>query len=273
MTAVFVTGSAVVAILYSFWQGQKIRPYLWALLAVGVLGLIYILSCPGNSIRFAKEAATGYPEFPDLPFGIKLRDGFLTASYLMVRKGNYLFLFLGLLMTLGFVFTGRGYKTRHNRTAGMISAVFTVLLMISGVLRPMMAKIIPVFSGDDYIDKLFVSKAVSPWAEAGIFLMVWILLFGLLIFACETMEKAVPAVYMLLFGLGAKTVMGFSPMVFASGNRTGLFLLIGVITATVLVYEAAEEKLPDWVRVCGLGIYSLFGMYVMTMQIVALCLA
>ena len=56
MTAVFVTGSAAVAILYSFWQGQKIRPYLWALLAVGVLGLIYILSCPGNSIRFAKEA-------------------------------------------------------------------------------------------------------------------------------------------------------------------------------------------------------------------------
>lgn len=273
MTAVFVTGSAAVAILYSFWQGQKIRPYLWALLAVGVLGLIYILSCPGNSIRFAKEAATWYPEFPDLPFGIKLRDGFLTASYLMVRKGNYLFLFLGLLMTLGFLFTGRGYKTHHNRTAGMVSAVFTVPLMISGVLRPMMAKIIPVFSGDDYIDKLFVSKAVSPWAEAGIFLLVWILLFGLLIFACETMEKAVPAVYMLLFGLGAKTVMGFSPTVFASGNRTGLFLLIGVITATVLVYEAAEEKLPDWVRVCGLGIYSLFGMYVMTMQIVALCLA
>ena len=67
--------------------------------------------------------------------------------------------------------------------------------------------------------------------------------------------------------------MGFSPMVFASGNRTGLFLLIGVITATVLVYEAAEEKLPDWVRVCGLGIYSLFGMYVMTMQIAALWLA
>ena len=155
----------------------------------------------------------------------------------------------------------------------MVSAVFTVLLMISGVLRPMMTKFIPVFSGDDYIDKLFVSKAVSPWAEAGIFLLVWILLFGLLIFACETMEKAVPAVYMLLFGLGAKTVMGFSPTVFASGNRTGLFLLIGVITATVLVYEAAEEKLPDWVRVCGLGIYSLFGMYVMTMQIVALCLA
>lgn len=155
----------------------------------------------------------------------------------------------------------------------MVSAVFTVLLMISGVLRPMMTKFIPVFSGDDYIDKLFVSKAVSPWAEAGIFLMVWILLFVLLIFACETMEKAVPAVYMLLFGLGAKTVMGFSPTVFASGNRTGLFLLIGVITATVLVYEAAEEKLPDWVRVCGLGIYSLFGMYVMTMQIVALCLA
>ena len=155
----------------------------------------------------------------------------------------------------------------------MVSAVFTVLLMISGVLRPMMTKFIPVFSGDDYIDKLFVSKAVSPWAEAGIFLMVWILLFVLLIFACETMEKAVPAVYMLLFGLGAKTVMGFSPTVFASGNRTGLFLLIGVITATVLVYEAAEEKLPDWVRVCGLGIYSLFGMYVMTMQIVALWLA
>ena len=91
--------------------------------------------------------------------------------------------------------------------------------------------------------------------------------------AYQTMEKAVPAVYMLLFGLGAKTVMGFSPTVFASGNRTGLFLLIGVITATVLVYEAAEEKLPDWVRVCGLGIYSLFGMYVMTMQIVALWLA
>ena len=155
----------------------------------------------------------------------------------------------------------------------MVSAVFTVLLMISGVLRPMMTKFIPVFSGDDYIDKLFVSKAVSPWAEAGIFLMVWLLLFVLLIFACETMEKAVPAVYMLLFGLCAKTVMGFSPTVFASGNRTGLFLLIGVITATVLVYEAAEEKLPDWVRVCGLGIYSLFGMYVMTMQIVALCLA
>ena len=155
----------------------------------------------------------------------------------------------------------------------MVSAVFTVLLMISGVLRPMMTKFIPVFSGDDYIDKLFVSKAVSPWAEAGIFLMVWILLFVLLIFACETMEKAVPAVYMLLFGLCAKTVMGFSPTVFASGNRTGLFLLIGVITATVLVYEAAEEKLPDWVRVCGLGIYSLFGMYVMTMQIVALWLA
>ena len=155
----------------------------------------------------------------------------------------------------------------------MVSAVFTVLLMISGVLRPMMAKFIPVFSGDDYIDKLFVSKAVSPWAEAGIFLMVWILFFVLLIFACETMEKAVPAVYMLLFGLGAKTVMGFSPTVFASGNRTGLFLLIGVITATVLVYEAAEEKLPDWVRVCGLGIYSLFGMYVMTMQIIALWLA
>ena len=273
MTAVFVTGSATVAILYSFWQGQKIRPYLWALLAVGICGLIYILSCPGNSIRFAKEAATWYPEFPDLPFGMKLRDGFLTASYLMVRKGNYLFVFLGLLMTLGLVFKGRGYQLHNKAAAGVSAAVFTALLLVNGVLRPMIAKFISVFSGDDYIDKLFVSKAVSPWAEAGIFLIVWVLLFILLILACETMEKAIPAAYMLLFGLGAKTIMGFSPTVFASGNRTGLFLLIGVITATVLVYEAAEEKLPEWIRICGLGIYSLFGMYVMTMQIVALWMA
>ena len=268
MTAVFVTGSAAVAILYSFWQGQKVRPYLWALLAVGAFGLIYILSCPGNSIRFAQEAANGYPEFKDLSFGIKLRNGFLSASYLLVRKGNYIVLFLGLLMTIGFLFTGRGYRQHANKTAGILSAVLTVFLMMAGALRPTIAKIIPALNCDDYIDELFVNQTVSPWVEAGIFLIVWILLFALLVLVCETIEKMIPMVYMMLFGLGARMIMGFSPTV--SGTRTGLFLLIGVIIATVLVYEAAEEKLPDWVRVCGLGIYSLFGMYVMAMQIAVL---
>lgn len=57
MTAVFVTGSAAVAILYSFWQGQKIRPYLWALLAVGICGLIYILSCPGQFYQICQRGS------------------------------------------------------------------------------------------------------------------------------------------------------------------------------------------------------------------------
>ncbi|MCI8888270.1 MAG: hypothetical protein HFG70_09330 [Hungatella sp.] len=281
LTAVFIAGSGAVVIAFTIWKRKKVSPYLWYMWLLGAAGLVYIMTCPGNQVRTAREIVTWYPEFVNLTFCEKLENGFLSASYSLIRKGNYLYVFLTMLMAIlaasDFV-TGEGGMGgfvralwKHIRYKKLQTWVFGVILSVTvtalGCLRPMTARLIPALSSEDYVESLL---ADGPFGgEAAVFAGLWVILFVVLYQAAGDRQRFFRAGYMMLFGLSSKTVMGFSPTVYASGNRTCFFMLMSTIAVTAIMMDRAAERLPDRITKWGSRLYGLAGIYVIGCQVAA----
>lgn len=264
LTAVLITGTAITAVLLCIRQKCRIAPYLWAETVIGVLGLFYILTCPGNQIRVIRETESYYPEFPQLGFGDKLQNGFTAACYGMVRKGNYLYIFLCIMMTF-LVIAGT-----RKMIKWIPALLLTGLLTSLGTLRPQLARILPILEHGGDIRKLFTPPGITRETETVLFIIIWLLLFGVLYQACANWRQFCPAAYMLLFGLASKTVMGFSPTVFASGNRTCFFLLTSIIIVSAIIADISVKRLPHKAVIWGAGVYLAAGIYVLGSQILML---
>lgn len=262
LTAVLVTGTAVTAIVLCIWQKRRIVPCLWAEAAIGALGLIYILTCPGNRLRVIREAEVYYPEFPQLDFWDKLQNGFNIACYSMLRKGNYLYILLGVMMTV-LVIAGT-----RKMIKWIPALLLTAFLTCLGTLRPRLARVLPILEPDESTSKLFTDPGITAGAETLLFLILLLLLFGVLYQACADWRQFAPAAYMLLFGLASKTVMGFSPTVLASGSRTCFFLLMSIIIVTAIAADISVRKLSRKAVICEAGVYLALGIYIFGGQMV-----
>ncbi len=220
---------------------KKCSAYMIVQLMLCILSLVYILACPGNGDREAAEATKWYPEFLSLTLPEKIRLGFL-AGFKDLFLMQYLPVFAFALVLCMLV-----WKKRRQAVARLVALIPPIGVCAMFALRPFAEPECPALYDLFYLNNWFDAGAAMPLlmgmivTAAALFASVW-LLYG----------KGGKAFFMagiLVLGFASKAAVCLSPTVWASGQRTALFMVVAFIAATVLLLNEWDFKNRKWTRI------------------------
>ncbi len=225
--------------LKDFLDRSDVQNLCMVIMVIALLSVLFHLSCPGNAERYAQEVTTWYPEYATFGFAKKLELGLLTTLPFYVTGTYQQMIFpvlTGLLMLRGFS------EKRALPVRLMATLTFVGSLLVGFPLRylvgegliwhhsqyyDLLANIYP--SGHEYC--LYAPRQVGLEVALYLLLILWMLAEIILILGRT--GEAVAVVISFGGALAAHLIMGFSPTVYLSGSRAGLFttailLMIGI---------------------------------------------
>lgn len=216
---------------------------VWISLVVSAAEMLFILRCPGNAARNLDEIATRMPGFVSYGFLDKLGLGFMDTMHHLAASANLMFLCYAVLLA-ALVFA----KTEH--VGCRLAAVFPAVLNIALVGFYATLKI--------YFPKFFKLMKKSRPIDGGNYHMaanyvpvfLYLLLIGCVILSliavCRTYFELFGQMILLATAFATRVVMGFTPTIYVSQERTFLYLymMLGISGTFLLTGHAGilEEK-------------------------------
>lgn len=244
------------AIVYFAMEKKPLRLYGTAIVGfvIAAAEFIFIMTCPGNGARKSQEIVNWMPNFASYHLLDKVSMGFADTMHHMLTSGNFLFLcYGGLLMLLVFA------KTREikYRIAALVPVAVNVLL--AGFWSTIEQQF-PTFA--KAMEKnAFITGSNYHIGTNYIPLVVYLLVIGSLVYAliavCDTYLELFGQWILLGVGLATRVIMGFTPTIYVSQERTFLYMymLMGM-SAVCLVNSNWEvlqkkEKVQDVMKLAG----------------------
>ncbi len=209
---------------------------------VAAASILFVLTCPGDAIRMEVEARTWLPEYEGWTFWEKLLRGILhAADYYFYTTGINFFAF-ALVFTLGLALSlrpVRNWKKALSLGTGLwlCLAVGIILLQRLGVLERDV-----LFPWEEYGVNM-LARGVDA-ARAASALLLLLLLFYELFWLFGNSASFWTASMLLAAGFGSAAVLGFSPTVYASGNR--VFSIFIYATIALICYIVNKEFADGW---------------------------
>lgn len=197
-----------------------------------ILSLIFILTCPGNEARDISEAATWFPEFAHLLFIQKFLMGYSSSLAKFVFEPNAVFMIAGILI---FILVCFKEKNKYKRVIGSIPIVCSIVFGIFGFV---LAKFAPsIYTPANSMTQYGITKIIPL-----IILTISGLSFIFSIYICfKGRFKGLLCIYILLLGFASRIAMGFSPTIWASNDRTFIYMYFSVIICSLILYQEIYE--------------------------------
>lgn len=224
------------AICYMLVKKLPLNKYILIQLGICILTLFYIIMCPGNKMRVQEEVALWYPQFSTFGFAKKVELGITaTLKTLFLQKNIWIILFLILLCTAIWL------KYEDKRIKGIAMLPLLGVLLVDQLCE---------FRGDrkwpaNIIGVEGMSRGEGPelllniaTCGALVLLCALILICIYLLFGKDISTIVVGGIFLL--GLMTKSMMGFSPTVWASGDRTKCFMIFALISGCAWIVEKWE---------------------------------
>ena len=240
LAAVVVGASTVVAVVCIVRSRQVLVPALFAV--VGAAEMAVALVCPGNAARSAANAAYWLPEFTDFSTAHKIYLGFADTMGRYLFRGNALFVILAVMIVL-LVFV---------RTTSVIARVVSVVPLAAvayGNLATLAATKWP---------SLATRLLLNPDLQAGE-KSIWVLLIEVTVIVCLVVSIVViygASLDLLLNfviaagGLGSRVIMGFSPSLFASSDRTFIYMDFAIVMLVLYGVMTHADEIAPKTRKC-----------------------
>lgn len=223
-----------------FYFIKKNNIYIWIQTGLSFLSLLFILMSPGNKVRYESEVPTWFPDFEQLSFFRKLEIGFSSTLYHFIMTPN---VFFGLFCAMIFVFVLIKYKDRMHRSIAfiplLISLVFGVFGSVTGEIFPGIGNAITSLT-DHGTGILFTS--IKSWGPDFILSLVCVTLIYSLISIFESKVTGIFAAFIMLVGFCSRIIIGFTPTVWGSGERTFLFMYFSIIIVMILLYNQISKS-------------------------------
>ena len=210
---------------------------------ISILGLLFILTCPGNKERNTREILTWYPAYETYGLASKIQLAITSMMKFLIIDGKIVYiLFTGVIAY---------YMLRFKK--GLAIKIFGVIPFISSiflsVFKDTTAMVLPelVFQFDAYsVNQLVITSENRMIIDIYFPILIYIailFIIGLDLFLIfDKYEKKGLVVIMYLAGLASRLIIGFSPTVFASGERTSFFLYYSFIILSVIVIKEMKKK-------------------------------
>ena len=217
-------------------RDKKLHPYLLIQTLFTIASLIFILTCPGNYERQASEISENFKDIGMLSTLDKLGLGFTANFSEIFTKGDLVFLmFTGLI----YVYIMTNYKDKLYR---VVAAIPFLSILVSYYFRRLTEKFFPFINL--FFDEFGTKDVKLTAANCNNLFNVLPIVFSLGITICIVLSlllifkklKNNVALLIFLAGLASRVMMGFSPTVFVSGERTRIYFDFAMIIVSLLVW-------------------------------------
>lgn len=223
------------AFLGYFFIAKKVQ---WAFLLqyfTLLASLVFILTAPGNGARTQTESLVRFKDFGMLNLFDRMDLGFASTMQKLVFTGNSVFLIVCILLT---VYIVSNYRSKYYRAIGVIPlsvcliAGYAKTWVISGYnnISNLIGEVPPngMITVDNYL-------SLFPYVKLAVFLITAIaVVIGLYLVFGNT-YKTILAEALLFGGAASRVILGFSPSVWVSGDRTYVFLFFCLLIISLMI--------------------------------------
>ena len=243
-----------------------------------ILSLVIIVICPGNTVRKTSEIGSAYPDFGALSLLDKLTLGVTSTVTELIANANIVFLVFAITIT---VLVFNLYKDKLIRA---VSLVPLLSILSFSVLKDIITRIFPYF---DMFRNIIIQN--KPMVSADNFtiltnslpIVLSFLILGSIVLCLLLIFKKLKnslATFVFIVGFGTRCAMAFSPTIFASTNRTFIFMEFAMIICTLLMIQEfmkkeeksieVQNKLIGFIKIASVLQYVNVLFFVMITQLV-----
>lgn len=241
-TCAILFGTYLLFSILMIIKNKKIHPYMVIQTLLIIASLIFILTCPGNYARNEQEIAGNFKDMQMLTVLDKIGLGFTSTMGLIVGKGNLVFTMLSFLIVV-YIFSS--YKEKLYRIVALIPLLATLLGYYG---MSIVSKVFPFITS--FYKILSQEEVMLTAANCNNFLYVVPIIFSFAIFICLSLSillifknlKNNIAILVFFVGLASRIIMGFSPTIFVSGERTMIFFEFAMIIVSILIWQELIKK-------------------------------
>lgn len=227
-----------------FRKDKKVKCYMFIQTLLAILSIIFILTCPGNSIRQTEELYR-FKGYEMLTFVEKFVLGFTATFGDIISKQNPIYVLLTSLIVL-YVFLN--YKEKLYRVVASIPLISILLLgpfieLLDGMF-PYLSVFKELVTKHDIL--LTVENCNNIYnAFPIIFAFGNFICIGMsLLLIFKNLKNNVP-ILIFLAGLASRIVIAFSPTVFVSKTRTMIFFDFSMIAISYIIWEKLSLKIEN----------------------------
>lgn len=241
-TCSILCGSYILFTILMIIKNKKIHPYMIIQSLFAVASIIFILTCPGNYTRNEHEMGNLFKDFEMLSFLDKFSLGLTSTMGIIIKKKNLVYAMLSLLVAI-YVFSN--YKEKVFRVVSIIPLLSICLL---GIIAPITNQIFP-FIGS-FRNFIIREEIMLTASNCNNLINTIPLIFASMNFICLALSillifknlKNNIAILVFLVGLASKIIIGFSPTVFSSVERSTIFFEFSMIIVMLLIWQEIMKK-------------------------------
>lgn len=220
----------------------ELKRFIFCMLQVIVatVGIIFALTCPGNFVRKQQEIGRWLIDFTQWTLVDKVVMGINTTMHSLF-DANLLFAVFLVVLFCCCLYT----KKLEKCVVGIIPIIF---LATRTVLKPVMAIYFPVynqiFDANDKINSINYNKGCM-YVPFIIYMSMLVCVIWIILNIIKEIKKSIEFVVIFVSALLTRIAIGFSPTLYASGNRTFIFLNFTLIFLSVCIYSEYEMRIRD----------------------------
>lgn len=242
-TSCILLGSYLLFAILMIIRDKKIHPYMVINTIIAIASIIVILTCPGNYVRQELEVTDYFKDMEMMTVLDKIGLGFTTTVGILIGKGDLVFVMFTLLIAV-YIYTT--YKDKLYRTLAIIPFITSITGFFG---RDIVTQVFPHITS--FYDLLATEEVLLTAATSNNLLYAVPVLFSFGIIICIIMSlllifknlKNNYALFVFLVGLASRLIMGFSPTIFVSGQRTMIFFEFAMIAAAILIWQELTKKI------------------------------
>lgn len=235
-------GTYILFSIFMIIKNKKINPYMIVQNVLIIASLIFILTCPGNYARNEAEIKDNFKDFEMLTFLDKIGLGLTSTNALLVGNASVIFL---MLTGLSAIYIFSSYKEKLYRVIATIPLLSSLLLSFIPNITSSAFPFLVSFKKYFIMDGVMLTAANSNnlfYTLPVIFAFVNFMCVILSIMIIFKNLKNNIALLVFLVGLASRLIMGFSPTIFASANRTMIFLEFSMIIVSILIWQELIKR-------------------------------
>ena len=226
--------------IYYFIKNKKINPVLITYLIITILSFVFILMCPGNYNRVDNEIIAWFKDFRDLSFIDKVFMSISNTFEMLLGRANYIV--IGFYAILSYYF----YKKKNY-----ILLVISLGLLIGALLLPYLNifRLNTLYNakhvGDQNVIAILQLNSKRYIASIIISIIYFISTIILLYKVNNTKDIYIKVLMPIMFiaAILSRFIVGFSPTLFASSFRTGIYMNFIIVMLVPIILS--RIKLTD----------------------------
>jgi hypothetical protein len=221
--------------MYIFLIHKKIYAFMILQTIICILSIIFILSTPGNYVRKNSEIQTWFPEYINISFIRKIEMGFSSSWFEFVMEPNAVFIVFCTLLFLCMLIA----QKKHLYI--WIASIPLATTLIFGIFSNVLGEVFPIIQEiKNSITQYGTGvnfTSIRSWIPDLILTLVLISILISLFFTFNNKKYSVLTMFIIMLGFGSRMIMSFSPTIWASAERTFIFMYFAFIFCSVMLYQ------------------------------------